>query len=321
MITVIVISAVAFGIFFVVPVVTGTDPALMYVGKTADAAAIEGARQKMGMDKPIPVQYAEFLKGIVVGRDYSDGTEVTHCSAPCLGYSFKTEQEVWPLLLDRIPVTAQLAVGAAVLWLLIGVSTGIISALRKGSAVDRTAMTVALAGVSLPINFTGLLASAIFVYALGWFPATGDVGMLEDPVTWFQSMLLPWITLAFLFAALYARLTRASMLEVMGEDYIRTARAKGLKEKTVVTKHALRSTLVPILTVFGLDLGQLMGGAVLTERVFNLRGMGYEAVGAINQGDLPIILGVTMFAAIFVVLANLLVDLLYAVLDPRVKLA
>lgn len=314
-----VVSVITFGIFFMVPKLTGSDPALLYVGKIADKVAVEGIRHKMGLDKPIAEQYLLFLKGLFVGRDYSQGTDITHCSAPCFGYSFKTEQEVWPVLLDRLPVTLSLAAGASVIWLVVGTGTGIISALRKGSVVDRATMMTALAGVSLPIYFTGLLSLSIFVHVLGWLP-NDYVNFTDNPLEWARNLILPWITLAFLYAATYARLTRATLLEVLNEDYIRTARAKGLKESKVIGKHALRSTLTPILTVFGLDIGALIGGAVLTETTFNLRGLGYEAVQAISQSDLPVILGVTLFAAFFVIMANLVVDLLYAVVDPRVRL-
>ncbi|GGQ55744.1 MULTISPECIES: ABC transporter permease [Kitasatospora] len=315
-----VVAAVTFGIFFMVPKLTGTDPALLYVGKIADKVAVEGIRHKMGLDKSIVEQFWLFLKGIVVGRSYNAGTDVTHCYAPCLGYSFKTEREVWPLLLDRVGVDFSLAIGASILWLVLGTATGIVSALRRGTALDRISMSVALAGVSLPMYFTGLVSLAIFVGQLGWFPRK-YTDFTADPVAWFQGLVLPWVTLAFLFAATYARLSRATLLDVLGEDYIRTARAKGLREPVVIGKHALRSTLTPILTIFGMDLGGLLGGAVLTENTFNLRGLGYEAVQSIASSDLPVIMGVTLFAAFFIVIANLLVDLLYAVVDPRVKLA
>jgi peptide/nickel transport system permease protein len=318
--TLLVVTFVTFAIFFAVPKITGSDPALLYIGKTADAASVEGIRTKLGLGDPIIVQYGKFLKGLVAGRDYSNGTDVTHCPAPCLGYSFKTDQEVTPLLLSDLPVTLSLALGAAVIWVVMGVSTGVISALRRGSIWDRGAMTIALAGVSLPIYFTGLLASAIFIYWLGWLPPSNYVPFTENPGQWFVGLILPWITLAFLFAATYARLTRANMLETLGEDYIRTARAKGLRERDVIGRHALRSGLTPLVTVFGLDLGALLGGAILTEAVFNLRGLGYQALTAIRQNDLPIILGVTLIAAIFIVLANLVVDLVYGVIDPRVRL-
>lgn len=315
-----VVTLVTFGIFFLIPKMVGTDPATMYVGKQADPAAIEGIRQKMGLDDPILVQFWEFVRGIVVGRDYTSGGETTHCAAPCFGYSFRTEQAVWPILLDRIPVTLSLAAGACVLWLLGGITTGVVSALRRGTVVDRSAMGVALAGVSLPIYFTGVVALAIFHYKLEWFDAT--YVPIEDSFTgWLEGLVLPWVTLAFLYAAMYARLTRATMLEVLGEDYIRTARAKGLKEPVVIGKHAMRSTMTPILTILGMDLGALIGGAILTETTFNLQGLGQAAIRSIGERDLPIIVGVTLITAASVVVANLIVDLMYAVIDPRVRLA
>jgi peptide/nickel transport system permease protein len=319
-ITLLVVTAVTFAVFFMVPKLTGSDPALLYIGKTSDPAAIQGIRVKMGLNDPIPVQYGKFLKGLVVGRDYDNGPDVTHCPAPCLGYSFKTEQAVTPLLLNDLPVTFSLALGAAILWLIMGVLTGVISALRRGTILDRAVMTGALAGVSLPVYFTGLLSSAVFVYWLGWLPEGNYVPINQNPGEWFVQLLLPWITLAFLFAATYARLTRANMLETLGEDYVRTARAKGLPERVVIGKHALRSGLTPIVTIFGLDLGALLGGAILTENVFNLRGLGWQALSAIKGNDLPVILGVTLIAAFFIVFANLVVDLVYGLIDPRVRL-
>jgi peptide/nickel transport system permease protein len=318
--TLLAVTLVTFFVFFMVPKITGNDPALLYIGKQADAKAVQGIRIKLGLNDPILVQYGKFVKGLVAGRDYANGPDVQHCPAPCLGYSFKTNQEVWPLLVSDLPVTLSLAVGAAVVWVLMGVVFGVISALRRGTILDRTVMTIALGGVSLPIYFTGQLALLIFVYQLGWFPEAGYTPILQNPLEWFQGLVLPWVTLALLFAATYARLTRANMLETLGEDYIRTARAKGLRERTVIGKHGLRSGLTPLVTVFGLDLGTLLGGAVLTEAVFNLRGLGYQALTAIRQNDLPIILGVTLFAAFFIVVMNLVVDLLYGVIDPRVRL-
>lgn len=315
-----VISLVTFGIFFLFPKMIGTDPALYFVGKQSDPAAIEGIRQKMGLDDPILVQFGKFVVGLVAGRTYANGSDVTQCAAPCFGYSFKTEQEVWPLLLDWVPVTLSLAAGAVVLWVVGGVATGVTSALKRGTVLDRSAMGVALAGVSLPIYFTGMLVIALFSDQLGWF-GRPEASFADDPGKWFNGMVLPWVSLAFLYAAMYARLTRATMLEVLNEDYIRTARAKGLTEPVVIGKHAMRSTMTPILTVLGLDLGALMGGAVLTEYTFSLHGLGYNAVRAISDHDLPVILGITLISAFFVVAANLIVDLLYAVIDPRVRLS
>lgn len=315
-----VITLVTFGIFFLIPKWVGVDPATYFIGKQADPASLEGIRKKMGLDDPILVQFGKFLWGLFAGRDYANGADVTHCPAPCFGYSFRNEQAIWPVLTDRLPVTLQLAAGACVIWVIVGVGTGVVSALKRGSVLDRSLMTVALAGVSLPIYFTGMIALAVVVYGLGWIDGQ-YVPFGDSPSGWFGGMLLPWVTLAFLYAAMYARMTRATMLEIMGEDYIRTARAKGLREPVVIGKHAMRSTMTPVLTILGMDLGALVGGAILTETTFSLPGIGQAAVKAISDKDFPLILGVTLIAAVAVVVANLLVDLLYAVVDPRVRLS
>ncbi len=318
-----IVTAAVFAIFFLVPRLAGATPedlASRYVGKTADAEQIHVIAVKLGFTDPIWVQYGRVLKGLVAGADYSTGPTTVHCPAPCFGYSFLTQNPVLPDLLDRLPVTLSLAAGAALIWVVAGVATGVVSALRPGSIFDRAAMGVALAGVSLPIFFTGLLSLAVFSYALGITAPGGSYTPIEDnPFLWAYDLLLPWITLAFLYAAGYARLTRAGMLDTMGEDFIRTARAKGLPERTVVVKHGLRSALTPILTIFGLDLGLLLGGAILTESTYSLPGIGKYSVDAVVNNDLPKVLGVVMVGSIFIILANLVVDLCYAIVDPRVR--
>ncbi|MEV6630064.1 ABC transporter permease [Actinoplanes sp. NPDC051470] len=318
-----IVSAATFSIFYLFPRLVGGTPetlATRYVGRAATPETVTLIAHKLGFYEPIWVQYGRWIKGIFVGADYNIGSSLEHCPAPCFGYSFITHQPVWPDLLDRLPVTLSLAIGAAILWLLLGLSAGTISALRRGSLLDRVAMGISLAGVSLPIFFTGLIGLLVFSYTLNW---TADGGsytpFTENPGEWFYSLLLPWVVLAFQFSAQYARLTRAGMLETLSEDYIRTARAKGLKERDVNVRHGLRAALTPILTIFGLDFGLLLGGAVLTETVFSLPGLGKYAIDAITNNDLPKVLGVTLMAAFFVVIANLVVDLLYAVVDPRVR--
>ncbi|WP_067185850.1 ABC transporter permease [Microtetraspora niveoalba] len=319
-----VVSMVTFAIFFVVPRAAGAtadDFAARYVGKSATEETVGNLADRLGFNDPVIVQYGRWVKGIVAGAEYDTGAGVEQCPAPCFGYSFISHQPVWHDLLDRLPVTVSLASGAAVIWVLAGVATGVLSALRKGSVFDRAAMGVALAGVSLPVFFTGIVSLVVFSYGLGiTAPGGSYTPITENPVDWAYNMILPWITLAFLYAASYARLTRAGMLETMGEDYIRTARAKGLPERTVIAKHGLRGALTPIVTIFGLDFGLLLGGAVLTESTFSLNGVGKYAITAILKNDLPQIMGVTMLTAFFVVVANLVVDLLYAVVDPRVRL-
>ena len=222
-------------------------------------------------------------------------------------------------MVSALPVTVSLAIGAAVIWLVSGVAVGVISALKRGTLFDRFSMGIALAGVSLPIFFTGLISLELFSYKWPLFPNVTFVPFSTNPLLWARNLVLPWLTLAFLYAALYARLTRAGMLETMSEDYIRTARAKGLPERRVIFKHGLRAALTPIVTIFGMDLGLLLGGAIITEATFSLHGLGLFTVLAIQNQDLPEILGVTMLAAFFIVIANLVVDILYAVLDPRVR--
>ncbi|MET7480924.1 ABC transporter permease [Streptomyces sp. NPDC005648] len=317
-----VVSAVTFAIFFLVPRLggqTATQLATQYVGKDANPESVAAIKKNLGFDQPIVIQYWDYLKGLFVGADYKFGPDASHCSAPCFGYSFKSHVEVWPQLTQRIPVSFSLAVGAAVIWVIFGVTTGVISALRKGKPIDRISMFIALAGVSLPIFFTGQVINALFVYQWPIWDSTDYVPFTQNPADWAWHLLLPWISLAFLFSALYARLTRAGMLETMGEDYIRTARAKGLKERTVVTKHGLRAALTPIVTIFGMDFGTLIGTAVLTETVFSLQGIGAYSIQAIKDNDLPIVMGVTLVAAFFIVFCNLLVDLVYAAIDPRVR--
>ena len=318
-----IVSAATFAIFFLIPRLVGSTPetlATRYVGRAATPETVNLIAHRLGFYDPVWLQYGRWIKGIFVGADYSFGAGVEHCPAPCFGYSFVTHQPVWPELLDRLPVTLSLAIGASILWLTFGLSTGVVSALRRGSVLDRTAMSFSLAGVSLPIFFTGMVALLLFSYKLGWTAPGGTyTPFTEDPGQWFYALLLPWLVLALQFSAQYARLTRAGMLDTMSEDYIRTARAKGLRERDVDIKHGLRAALTPILTIFGLDFGLLLGGAVLTEQVFSLPGLGKYAVDAITTNDLPKVLGVTLMAAFFVVIANLVVDLLYAVVDPRVR--
>jgi peptide/nickel transport system permease protein len=318
----IIVSMITFAIFFLVPRLAGQttyDLAAQYVGRSPTATAVHAIEHQLGLDVSLPVQYGRFLRGIVLGRHFDSGTTKAYCPPPCFGYSFKNQQPVWPLMVTALPVTVSLAIGAAILWLVGGVTIGVISALRRGTLFDRFSMGIALAGVSLPIFFTGLIALALFSYKWPIFPNVQFVPFSQNPLLWARNLVLPWVTLAFLYAALYARLTRAGMLETMSEDYIRTARAKGLPERTVIVKHGLRAALTPIITIFGMDLGALLGGAVLTEVTFSLHGLGQFTILAIDTQDLPEILGVTLLAAFFIVIANLVVDILYAVVDPRVR--
>jgi peptide/nickel transport system permease protein len=316
------VSMITFAIFFLVPRLAGQTSyqlAAQYVGRNPIPSEIRAVEAKLGLNDPLYLQYGRYIKGIVAGIHYNSGTDVSYCPFPCFGYSFRNQQPVWPQLISNAPVTLSLALGASVLWLIGGVSIGVLSALRRGSFFDRFSMGIALAGVSLPVFFTGLIALELFSYKWPIFPNVHYVPLTSNPLLWARNLVLPWVTLAFLYAALYARLTRAGMLETMGEDYIRTARAKGLAERKVVVKHGLRSALTPIITIFGLDLGLLLGGAILTETTFSLPGLGQFTILAIQNQDLPEIMGVVMIASLFIILANLVVDILYAVADPRVR--
>jgi peptide/nickel transport system permease protein len=314
-------SVVTFLIFQVGPKVAHISPALLYVGKIPPSEeGLKAIEHRFGFDLPLWHQYFNWVAGILFGRTLDDGSgTVVHCSAPCLGYSFRQQLPVTHLIKQALPIELSVAFGAALLWLVVGLTVGSVSALKRGTIFDRGAMLVALAAVSLPIFFTGPILLLVFKYQLKWLPDTHYEPITSNPVQWFKSMILAWIALAFIFAALYARLTRANMLETMSEDYIRTARAKGLPRRTVVMKHGLRAALTPIVTIFGLDLGQLIGNAVITETVFNLHGLGLLSIQAIANSDLPVIMGVTIIATLAVVIANILVDIGYAFVDPRVS--
>ena len=318
----IVVSMITFAIFFLIPRLAGQTTlqlAAQYVGRNPTKQAILQVEKQLGLADPLYLQYGRFLRGLVIGEHFDAGTSTTYCPPPCFGYSFRSQLPVWPQMVSDIPVTLSIAIGASVLWLIGGVSVGVLSALRKGTLFDRFSMGIALAGVSLPVFFTGLIALELFSYKWPIFPNVQYVSFTTNPLEWARNLILPWIVLAFLYAALYARLTRAGMLETMSEDYIRTARAKGLPERKVIVKHGLRAALTPIVTIFGMDLGLLLGGAIITEVTFSMHGLGLFTVEAVQNQDLPEILGVTLLAAFFIVLANLVVDILYAFVDPRVR--
>jgi peptide/nickel transport system permease protein len=301
------ISAITYIIFFVMP---PTDPSINFAGKQPTPELIAEVKKQFGLDKPLYEQYGLFVKRIFLGDQYG---------WPGLGFSFNTRSALKPILWDRMLVTLSLAVGASVVWLCLGIPIGILSALKPRSAFDRIAMGFALFGVSAPVFWLGQLFLWIFWFKLGIAAGTGYVPITESFLGWLNHMIMPWVVLALLYAAFYARMSRGNLIEVMGEDYIRTARAKGLPERTVVVKHGLRSSLTPIVTMFGMDLGALLGGAIITETVFNLQGIGQYAVQSVTSGDLYAVLDVTIIAAFFVTFANLVVDIVYAYLDPRVR--
>lgn len=308
-------------VFFLFTLLPG-DPARLTCGKACSPAIIEANRVRLGYDKPFYVQYELFIQGLFTGRTFSqDSPEPIVCPAPCLGYSFNRHELVLSLIERSAPVTFWLAIGAFIIWMVSGVLFGIVAALTRGRWPDRLIVTTSLLGYSFPSYFLGLLS--IFFVIISWklLPFPTWVSPFDNPVRFLQTMILPWIVLATLYAAFYIRLTRNQVLEVFNEDYVRTARAKGLSERVVVIKHALRAGLTPIVTASGLDLAGLLGGAIIAENLFSLPGLGSLAVGSVLQSDLPIIEAITLVTGTIILFANLVVDLLYAVVDPRVRIA
>src|SRR3954452_16436516 len=303
-----VVSALTFIIFFVLP---SADPAQLRAGRQPNPQLVEQIRHNLGLDRPKIVQYGEDMKQVFLHFDF--------------GYSYQNTISVKEQIFQRLPATISLAIGAAVVWLTIGITVGIISAVRSRSLIDRVSMGTALVAISAPVYWLGLLSLYLFAHDIGkWHVVAGAgsyVPFSDNPAKWFSSLLLPWIVLAAAFAAFYARLLRSNLIETMGEDYIRTARAKGLSEKRVVLKHGVRSAITPIVTAAGLDIGILLGGAILTETVFNIPGIGRLVYESIQHSALPMIQGTVLLGTFFIVLANLVVDILYAFLDPRVRYA
>ena len=317
-ITILIVSAVVFAIFSYLPF----DPASLTCGQRCTPQIIEGNRIKLGFDKPIYEQYWLFLSGIFAGRTYGSGQAAFSCPAPSFGYSFNENACVTDMIKEAMPITINLAVGALIIWLVMGVGLGVLAAKFKNRWPDTSSSVFVLLGTSLPTFVTGL-ALLIWV-SIKWkiipMSLDGYVSALDNPGRWFMYFILPWITLAIAYAALYARFTRAAVLDTLGEDYIRTARAKGVKERTVLFKHTLRAVLAPIITMAGLDFAGLIGGAIITETIFNLPGLGRLTLRSTYEFDLPVVLATTILAAVVVIVMNLIVDMLYAVLDPRVRI-
>jgi peptide/nickel transport system permease protein len=297
------------------------DPARLTCGKICTPELLATNRHRLELDLPYYEQYLRFVAGLFFGRTYAvDSPSPIVCNAPCLGYSFLQHQQVMTLLTRALPVTFWLTVGGFIVWITIGLLGGIYAALRRGRWQDRTLMAIALVGYSMPSFFIGLVLIFFVILQAHWLPFPQYVSPFEDPFGFVQTMILPWLVIATLNAAFYIRLTRNQVLETFSEDYVRTARAKGLPERVVIVKHALRAGLAPIVTAAGLDIAYLLGGAIITESIFSLPGMGSLAVGSVIDSDLPVITAVTLVSGVFIVVANLIVDLLYAVIDPRVRL-
>jgi peptide/nickel transport system permease protein len=308
-------------VFFLFSLLPG-DPARLTCGKACSPEIVESNRHRLGLDEPVLVQYQKFVTGIVAGRTFSpDSPDPIVCAAPCLGYSFFRRETVGSLLARAAPVTFWVAIGAFLLWMSVGVALGIVAALSRGRWPDRFLMGLALVGYSFPTFFIGLLLIFFVILKLHWLPYPAFVEPWDNLPGFFQTMILPWITLAIFNLAYYIRLTRNQVLETFGEDYVRTARSKGLPERAVVVRHALRAGLTPIVTSAGIDLAYLLGGTVITENLYSLPGLGALALDSVTQSDLPVITGLTLVTASIIIVANLVVDLLYTTIDPRVKLA
>jgi peptide/nickel transport system permease protein len=312
-----VLAAVLYAVFYLAP----GDAARLACGPKCSTAQVEQIRGQMGLDDPVYVQFWHFVQGIVAGHDYSTGTSTVHCPAPCLGQSYRTGDLVTHIVAVKLPATASLALGAMVLWLIIGVGTGLLSALRRGTVVERLLTGFTLVGTAVPVFITGILLLLVFCSWLQWLPFPTYVPLSDDPQQWAWNLLLPWLALALVEAAKYARLTRSSLLETLAEDHIRTFRAYGVGERDIVRRHALRGALTPVIALSALDLGTMFGGALLTETLFGIPGLGQQLVQSVQLKDLPVVVGIVLVMGLAVVVANAVADVLYAVADRRVVLA
>ncbi|MER5446110.1 ABC transporter permease [Streptomyces sp. NPDC002764] len=315
-VTLLAISVIVYVVFYATP----GNVAQITCGPRCSPEQVHQVARQLRLDDPLYLRYWHFLQGIVAGRDYSTGTSVEHCPAPCLGLSYRSDQQVMQIILGKLPVSLSLVLGAMVLWLLLGVGTGVLSAWRRGRPTERALTGVTLAGVATPSFVIGLVLMIVVCGQLELLPFPEYVPLSDDPEQWMWNLLLPWLTLALGEAAYFARLTRASMLETLAEDHIRTFRAYGVGERSIVGRHALRGALAPIIALNANDVGAAVGGAVLTETLFGLPGIGQELVHAVDVVDLPVVVGMVLVIGFFVVLANAVADVLYAVADRRVVL-
>jgi peptide/nickel transport system permease protein len=312
-----VVSLVTFLLFAALP----TDPAALSCGNRCTPEKIEANRVRLGYDKPIMEQYGLFMKGIVAGRTYGTGETAFTCPAPALGYSFNNSECVTSLIGRTLPVSMSVAVGGFVLWMIMGIGLGIVAALRRGRWQDRAISVGSVVGLSFPTFFLALLLLFIFVIWTQWLPFPSYASPLDDPGAWLNSMILPWITIAVVSAPGYIRLTRFGMLDAMNEDYVRLGIATGLSRRAVLGRYVLRGALIPIVTVAAIDFGFTLSGTVFIEEVFSLPGMGRLSIKSVTDSDLPVLVGTTLVAAVFIVVFNLLVDVFYGVVDPRVRMS
>ncbi|MEV6791082.1 ABC transporter permease [Streptomyces sp. NPDC051320] len=307
------ISAFTYFMFFAVP----QDPALLACGKNCTPDALAVIHKNLGLDQPVAVQFWHYVVGIFAGRDFPVG----HCSAPCFGISFNNQQPVWGTIMDRFPLTLSLSVGGLIVFLVVGLGAGMIAAWKKGTTIDKVFSSASLVLNSLQIYFLGPVVLLIFVFSTGWLDKPKYVPISEDPAGWFMGLLIPWFVISIVFTAQYTRMSRATMIEQLQEEHVRAARAKGMSSSYVFFRYAWRGSLIPIVTIFGMDLGALFGGAIVTEFTFGLPGIGRLAVDSVRDKDLPLTMGVMIFSAAFILLFNVIVDAVYAFIDPRVRLS
>jgi peptide/nickel transport system permease protein len=313
------VSMMVFAIFFYGP----NDPALAYCPESrCTPERLENISKNLGLDRPAPQQYVEYMSGLVKSRHIESGGISIDCDWPCLGVSFKYRVSVFDYLWDRFPATLSVAVGGAICFLALGLSSGIFAARRRGTASDKAIVSTSLFINAIPYYLLALLAYLYLVQAWGIFPETGYFSPFEyGPAKFVAGMLLPWIMIGIAYSTQYARFSRGAMIDSLNEDYVRTARAKGLAERTVTRRHALRAAIVPVVTIFGLDFAGLLVGTIFTEKIFGIQGIGLTGLDAVQRADLPMVSAVTLMAAAFIVLANIVVDILYSVIDPRVRLS
>jgi peptide/nickel transport system permease protein len=314
-----VISVAVFALFFYGP----ADPALAYCPETrCTPQRLDNIRTSLGLDRPVVEQYGDYMKGIVAGNDFKAGEINIKCSAPCLGVSFKLRVNVTDYLLSKFPATLSIALGGSVIMLLIGVSSGIFAARRRGTMADKGIVGVSLVVNAIPYYLLALLAYLLLISQWGIFPESGYHPLLKDgPIAWAKGLILAWLVIGISSSTQYARFSRGSMIESMNEDYVRTARAKGLSERRVTMRHALRAAIVPVITIFGLEFAYLLAGTIFTERIFDIQGIGLTGLQAIGTKDLPIIAATVLIGSAFIVAANIVVDIIYSVIDPRVRLS
>ncbi|MEU5756181.1 MULTISPECIES: ABC transporter permease [unclassified Streptomyces] len=307
------IGAFTFFLFYTIP----QDFAELSCGKNCSPENIAVIRENLGLDKPITAQFWEFMTGIVTGRDFAQG----HCSAPCLGMSFDTKEFVWDSIMDRFPLTLSLTVGGLVIFLVLGLGSGLLAAWKRGTVADKLVSGASIVLSSFQIYFLGPIVLGILVYQSGIMDNPSYKPFTDNPAAWAVGLLIPWMVMATIFTAQYTRMSRSTMIEQLQEEHVRTARAKGMRQRYVFFRYAWRGSLIPIVTILGMDLSSLLSGAVVTEFTFDLAGIGRLAVDSSLTKDLPVTMGVMLFGAFFILLLNILVDLAYAYIDPRVRLS